>query len=222
MSTVEEYILKIPRLYRILIVVGVACLLFVGYYFLSVADWVARVQGTESQIKVIENDIKNEENIARKRPELKVKIDKLEKDLKVEVASLPDQQDIEQLLKKITELVSETNLVNNKFTPLPETKNENLYFAEIPISCEVTGTYVQQYNFLTRLYAMERIFNVHRLSLRKGGRMPDRGSAVVGISALDADVGGKTFRRLTDVEIAAIQAKKRAGQGGGKPAGRHK
>ncbi len=222
MSTVEEYILKIPGLYRILIVVGVACLLFVGYYFLSVSDWVARVQGTESQIKVIESDIKNEENIATKRPKLKVQIDKLEKDLHVEVASLPEQQEIEQLLKKITELVSETNLVNNKFAPLPENKNENLYFAEIPITFQVTGTYVQQYNFLARVYAMERIFNVPRLSFRKGGKLPDRGSAVVGISALDADVSGVTYRRLTDAEIAAIQAKKKAAQGGGKPLGRRR
>ena len=68
MSTVEEYILKIPGWYRILIVVGVACLLFVDTISCWL-DWVARVQGTESQIKVIESDIKNEENTRDETPQ---------------------------------------------------------------------------------------------------------------------------------------------------------
>jgi Tfp pilus assembly protein PilO len=223
MSTIEEYILKVPRLYRILIVVGLACLLFVGYYFMWVSDWVSIVKGTESEIATIETQIAGEENTAKNRPKLEAQIKKLEKDLRAEVASLPEQKEIEQLLKRINDLLSETNLVNSRFVPGQEAINEELYYATIPVQLQVAGDYVKQYNFLARLHGLERIINVPEISFQKMAKMPGREgelSTALGISSLDADIKGVTYRRLNDGEIERIQAKKKAQQGGAQPAKR--
>ncbi|MEW6350392.1 MAG: type 4a pilus biogenesis protein PilO [Thermodesulfobacteriota bacterium] len=217
MSAVEEFVLKIPKLYRLLIVVGVACLLFVGYYFFWVADWMGKVAGTQGEITTIEGQIASEENIAKNKPKLVAQIKKLEKDLKQEVASLPEQKEIEQLLRRITDLLSETNLVQSRFVPGQETVNEELYYATIPVQIQVAGDYVKQWNFLSRLHGLERIINVPKISLSKlGGKMSGREGEVataLGISNLDADIQGVTYRRLNDREIEMIQAKKKAQKG---------
>ncbi len=221
MSAVEEFILKIPRHIRILIVVGVGCLLFVGYYFFWVADWMSSVAGAQSEITSIEGQIASEKNIAQNKPKLVAQIKKLEKDLKLEVASLPEQKEIEQLLKRITDLLSETNLVASRFVPGQETINEELYYATIPVQLQVAGDYVKQFRFLSRLHGLERIINVPQIAFSKLGKLSGREgdvSSALGISNLDADIKGVTYRRLNDREIEMIQAKKKAQQAGSKTA----
>ncbi len=219
MSAVEEFILKIPKLYRLLIVVGVACLLFVGYYFIWVSDWITKVDSTQAAITSVNGQIATEENIAKDKPKLVAKIKKKEEELKQEVASLPEQKEIEQLLSRINDLVSETNLVQSRFVPGQEAINEELYYATIPVQLQVAGDYVKHWHFLARLHGLERIINVPEISFTKLGKMSGREgdvSSALGISNLDADIKGVTFRRLNDSEIALIQAKKKSQQG--KPA----
>jgi type IV pilus assembly protein PilO len=213
---VDEIFFKVTKLQRILIVAAVCVLLLVGFYFLVIADIQANISTLEKKIGQIKIDIENQQRILAEGPKLKARIQELEQKLQTMVASLPEKQDIEQLLKKITDLLSESNLVATKFAPGQEQINEELYYATIPIHLSVRGDYSKQGAFLTGLNDLPRIVNVPQIKLNKsGGGMSSRESDVakkLDIVSLDAEISGVTYRRLSAEEQKKIAEKKATAQ----------
>lgn len=215
---VDEVFFKLKRIHRILIVVGVAVILMVGFYFLFISDFRTQIAGLEQDIDRIKLDIENQKRVLAEGPKLRKQIAELEQSLQAMVASLPEKQEIEVLLKRITDLLSETNLVAKRFVPGQEQINEELYYARIPISLNVRGDYQKQGTFLASLNDLPRIVNVPTIRLGKAGGLTGRESELakkLEVVALDADINGETYRRLSPEEIKAITAKKQAA---GKPA----
>lgn len=211
--TAEELFFKLDKIHRILIVLAVSVLLLVAFYFLIVSGQLRQIESYEKKISRVKNEIRNEENILKKGPELKAKITKLKERLQTMVASLPMKQDIEALLKKITELLSETNLISKKFVPGQEQVNRELYYAAIPIELNVRGDYEKQGAFLASLNDLPRIVNVPRITLKKSSGLSNTEKDLarkLDVVPLDADISGVTYRRLTPAEIEQIDKSKTA------------
>jgi len=209
---VDELFFKLNKLHRILIIAVIMVLLLVGFYFLFIDDMRADIARLEKAISRIKLEIINQERILAEGPRLKVRIENLRKRLQTMVASLPEKQDIEQLLKKITDLLSETNLVAKRFVPGQEQINEELYYATIPISLNVRGDYQKLGSFFSGLNDLPRIVNVPTVRLAKAGGLTAREADLarkLDVIQLDADVNGVTYRRLTPEEIKAITSKPR-------------
>lgn len=210
---VDEILFKVTKLQRMLIVAAVCILLIVGFYFLVIADIQDQIAGLEKQIAQLNTDIKNQERVLAEGPKLKVKIQELEQKLQTMVASLPEKQDIELLLKKITDLLSESNLIATKFAPGQEQINEELYYATIPIQLSVRGDYSKQGVFLTSLNDLPRIVNVPSIKLGKSAGLSSRENDLakkLDVISLDAEISGVTYRRLSAEEQKAIAQKKAA------------
>lgn len=210
---VDEILFKVTKLQRMLIVAAVCILLIVGFYFLVIADIQDQIAGLEKQIAQLNTDIKNQERVLAEGPKLKVKIQELEQKLQTMVASLPEKQDIELLLKKITDLLSESNLIATKFAPVQEQINEELYYATIPIQLSVRGDYSKQGVFLTSLNDLPRIVNVPSIKLGKSAGLSSRENDLakkLDVISLDAEISGVTYRRLSAEEQKAIAQKKAA------------
>jgi type IV pilus assembly protein PilO len=210
---VDEILFKVTKLQRMLIVAAVCILLIVGFYFLVIADIQDQIAGLEKQIEQLNTDIKNQERVLAEGPKLKVKIQELEQKLQTMVASLPEKQDIELLLKKITDLLSESNLIATKFAPGQEQINEELYYATIPIQLSVRGDYSKQGAFLTSLNELPRIVNVPSIKLGKSAGLSSRENDLakkLDVISLDAEISGVTYRRLSAEEQKAIAQKKAA------------
>jgi|GEM_PF-507763 len=227
--SIEEVFFKVNKIQRILIVAAVSVLLLVVFYFLVIADIRAQIDSLEGQIGKIKIEITNQENVLKEGPKLKKRIEELKDELQIRVASLPEKQDIEVLLKKITELLSESHLVASKFIPGKEEINQELYYATIPIQLNVTGDYQKQGAFFAGLNSLPRIVNVPVVKLNKSGTSGGRDSDLakkLEVVTLDASINGVTYRRLSPDEIKAIPkkgkqppAKKPAG-GTPRPAGK--
>ena len=190
--TPEELFFKLTRLQRTLIVAGVCVLILVGFYFLFIADMLERINGIEREIGKLRIEISNQENILKEGPKLKAKIEKLKRRLQTMVASLPEKQDIEALLKKITDLLAETNLVATRFMPGKENVNRELYYASIPIKLNVRGDYYKQGSFLASLNSLPRIVNVPSITLREAGFSGREGEVAkkMDVIPLVADISG--------------------------------
>jgi Tfp pilus assembly protein PilO len=222
--TVEEVFFKFNKIQRILVVVAVAILLLVGFYFLVLYDMQNEIAKLEEAIGRIKLEIINQEKILAEGPKLKTRIEELRKRLQTMVASLPEKQDIEQLLKKITDLLSETNLVAKRFVPGQEQVNEELYYAKIPIQLNVRGDYQRQGAFLESLNSLPRIVNVPTIRLVKSGGLSAREADLarkLDVIPLDGDISGETYRRLSQDEINKITEKKKAAASRKAPARRH-
>jgi type IV pilus assembly protein PilO len=208
----QELFFKLNKLHRIIIVTAIMVLLLVGFYFLFIDEMRAQIDQLEQTIGRIKIEVINQEKILAEGPRLKARIEDLRKRLQTMVASLPEKQDIEQLLKKITDLLSETNLVAKRFVPGQEQINEELYYATIPISLNVRGDYQKQGAFLASLNDLPRIVNVPTIRLTKAGGLTAREADLarkLDAIPLDADISGVTYRRLTPEEIKAIAAKQK-------------
>ena len=207
----REIFFKLKTIHRILIVVGICVLLLVAFYFLWVAEDLEKVSNLEKQIGSLKLEIINQEKILAEGPKLKARIQELEKKLQTMVASLPEKQDIEILLKKITDLLSQTNLVAKRFVPGKEQVNEELYYATIPLELNVRGEYEKIGAFLASLNDLPRIVNVPTIKLGKAGALSSRESDLVkklDVIALDSDISGVTYRRLSPEEIKEITQRK--------------
>jgi type IV pilus assembly protein PilO len=213
--TPEELFFKVTRLQRKLIV-ALLCIILVGlFYWLFVSDMLDQINALEKQIASINIEILNQEKVSAERPKLLARIKEYEQKLETMVASLPEQREIEGLLKQITELLSESNLVSQKFAPGKEQVNEELYYATIPIQLNVRGDYQKQGSFLASLNDLPRIVNVPSIKLGKAAGMSGREGELarkLDMIALEADISGVTYRRLTPNEIKAITQKKAAGR----------
>ncbi len=214
----EEVFFKITTLQRRLIVAGVCVLLLVIFYWLLISDMRSQIDKLQAQIRSTEIEIANQKNVLAEGPKLLARIKILEERLQTMVASLPEQQEIEGLLKQITDLLSESNLVSKKFAPGKEQINEELLYATIPIQLNVRGDYQKQGSFLTSLNDLPRIVNVPTIKLIKSGQLSGREGDLakkLDVVSLDADINGVTYRRLSQEEIKAIAAKKAAARPSG-------
>ena len=146
--TAEELFFRVSKIQRLAIVIAVAALLLVAFYFLVISDNLSVINSLEQQIARIKTDIINQENIEKQGPQLKARIQELKDKLETMVASLPEKQEIEQLLQTVTQLLSETHLISKKFVPGAEQVDTELYYAKIPISLSTTGDYQKQGAFL--------------------------------------------------------------------------
>jgi len=211
--TPQELFEKVPKLYRKPIVAGVCILLLIIFYFLWVSDMMAQIDKLQAQISRTEIEIINQKKILADGPKLLGRIKELEQKLQTMVASLPEQKEIEGLLKQITDLLSESNLVSKRFAPGKEQINEELFYATIPIQLNVRGDYQKQGSFLLSLNDLPRIVNVPTIKLIKAGSLSGREGDLakkLDVVSLDADISGVTYRRLSQDEIKAIAAKKAA------------
>ncbi len=209
--SIEEVFYKVTRWQRIAILAAVGVLLVIGFYFLLISDMLVKINRLEQEIARTNLEIRNQENISKEKPKLMEQIESQKKKLQTMVASLPERQEIEMLLKTITDLLSESNLVSRRFVPGQERINEELYFATIPIDLNVRGDYQKQGSFLASLNKLRRIVNVPTIKLAISGGLTGRESEMakkLDVITLDADINGETYRRLSDEEIKAIVAKK--------------
>ena len=207
----REIFFRLRTIHRILIVVGICVLLLVAFYFLWVAEDLEKVSALEKQIGSLKLEIINQEKILAQGPKLKARIQELEKKLQTMVASLPEKQEIEILLKKITDLLSQTNLVAKRFVPGKEKVDEELYYATIPLELNVRGEYQKIGAFLASLNDLPRIVNVPTIKLGKAGALSSRESDLVkklDVIALDSNISGVTYRRLSPEEIKEIIQRK--------------
>lgn len=211
----QELFFKLSKWQRYLIVFALCAALLGGFVYLVVLEDYQRIGKLNKQINQIQMDILNQQKILQQGPKLKAKIKELKERLQTMVASLPEKQDIEELLKKITELLSETNLVAKRFVPGAEKVNEELYYATIPIKMDTQGDYQKQGAFLVSLNELPRIVNVPRISLSKGGGGGREGKLArqLGMVLLNADINGVTYRRLSKEEIDRIMQKKKQKKG---------
>lgn len=212
----EEIFYKLTRLQRGLIVAAIGIVLLIGFYFLLISDMRERINRIEVGIGKLKIEIASQERILKEGPGLKAKIEGLKRSLQTMVASLPEKQEIEVLLKKITDLLAETNLVATRFMPGKETIVQELYYAKIPITLNVRGDYYKQGSFLAALNGLPRIVNVPTISLKEAGFTGREGEVAKkqDVIPLVADMSGETYRRLTPEEIKSISAPQRGGPRG--------
>ena len=141
----------------------------------------------------LNSQITNEKRLERERPKFQEEVKSLEVKLKIALEELPDEKEIPELLKSVSDLAKDAGLEVSLFRPEPEVQRD--FFAEVPVNMLVEGTYHQVATFFDEVGRMSRIVNLKGIDI-SDPRASDRGLIV------KANCTAVTFRYIDEEERA--------------------
>jgi len=120
--------------------------------------------------------------------------------LKSALQELPDNREIPDLLSSISSLARDAGLAVPLFKTEPESFRE--FYAEVPVSISVEGTYHQIATFFDEVGHLPRIVNINQIIIRE----PRVGDSQVSVKS---ECVATTFRYLEETErIQSADAEK--------------
>jgi type IV pilus assembly protein PilO len=112
------------------------------------------------------------------------------------IRQLPSKTEVEDLLVDISQTGLASGIEFQLFKPLAEKHIE--FYAELPITLKMTGTYHQFGEFVSGIAALPRIVTLENISI-KGGK---KGDLTMGVTA-------KTYRYLDESEVSGKRKKRK-------------
>jgi type IV pilus assembly protein PilO len=155
---------KLSKTKRILIFVLPFVLIigaFVGALFYPKYTNLTQLKGEHEQL---ENELRIATIKAAKLNRLREELAAAQKDFKLAGKALPEKEEIPSLLASISQSGQDSGLEFLLFQPNPEVNKE--FYAEIPVSITVEGTYHDVGTFFDRVSNLSRIVNVENVAMK--------------------------------------------------------
>lgn len=133
------------------------------FYFLYLSPKGQEITGLEGSVATLQKELADIKATAAKLDEQKAVMAEIEAKFKEAALVIPDTKEIPSLLSSISNQGSGAGLDITSFVPAAEVARE--FYAEIPVSLSVTGTYHNVGYFLDTVSKLPRIVNVSKISL---------------------------------------------------------
>ena len=164
-----------------------------GIYF----DTTNQLQSLKT-IEQKENELKSEFTVkadqAAKLDLYKEQLAEMQASFQAILRQLPEKTDVESLLVDVSQTGLANGLEIKKFKPSAEEKKG--FYAELPISLEVSGTYHDLASFISGVAALPRIVTMHDLKLEQKQAAKDEPPS----DKLQMTATAKTYRYLREDE----------------------
>ncbi len=148
---------------RAAVSVGLVALIGGGYFYwlyLPVSEKLAQVKANRQQV---EAKLTESRRKAAELPKFKEEVLKLNQELIVALAQLPEEKDIPDLLAQVSRVGQDSGLAVLSFRPGAE-QSKGLY-ASIPVQMKASGTFHQILVFFDRVSRLPRIVTVSDIAL---------------------------------------------------------
>ena len=173
--------------------------IFLGYWF-HIKDQIGELQAAEDKednLKVIfEQKAKQAANLEAYEQQLA----EMRESFGAMLRQLPNKTQVADLLVDISQTGLASGLEFELFKPQAEQPQD--FYAVLPISIRVTGTYHEFGDFVSGVAALPRIVTLHNIRIKNRGKM--------GGGLLVMDMTAKTYRYLDENERP--QGKKKGGK----------
>ena len=153
-----DSILKLSTSKKVLILVGILCVI-TGLYFYAFFN------PRQEELKVLKDDLSKQikelnesKAITRDLKKFKEQAEALNVELANALTQLPNEKEIPEILKNITSLGKESNLEFTLFRP--KTEEPQQFYAKVPIELIVLGSYHNTGIFFDKMSKLPRIINV--------------------------------------------------------------
>ena len=195
-----------PAAPRIAVLVGVLCFILLGGWWLlwkDQLDELDQLQQEELKLKY--------EFIAKKGQAVNLdlytqQLNEIDRSFGALLKQLPSKAEVESLLVEINQSGMGRGLQFELFKPNAEIVKD--FYAELPISVRLTGTYHDFGAFAGDIAALSRIVALSNISIGVNTQTKD--------DSLIMDAVARTFRYLDEEEIAANRKAAQAAKGGTK------
>jgi type IV pilus assembly protein PilO len=165
MNPAIERFLERPASHKIAagaVVLALLCFLF--WQFLYSGEYQESVKLGE-KVEALNTQIASERRLARNLKKFREEVKDLDGKLQEALKELPDSKEIPDLLSSVSNLARDSGLDVILIKP---TGSENFkeFYAEVPYSVSVEGTFHQIATFFDEVGRMPRIVNINQISLR--------------------------------------------------------
>lgn len=174
-SFLENKVAKLNKNQKIGICLAVVIIPIVAFYFLSFSKKVVEIKGLEGNVAKLQTELEAVKAQAAKLDEHIADMKEVELKFKEASIVIPDTKEIPSLLTNISGQASGAGLDISSFVPKGESPQE--FYAELPVSIKVNGTYHNVAYFLDSVSKLPRIVNVKSLTL--GGAKDVEGEVVL-------------------------------------------
>jgi len=137
---------------------------------LSAANWYFFIDPMQTQIRVRQNSLRaledeliQKQSIANNLAQFKHEKEILERRLAQALTELPNEANIDDLIRSLSEVGNKSGLTINSIDPQAEQRQS--FYASIPIVMSVTGNYHEIGVFLDSLSKLARIVNVTNIKM---------------------------------------------------------
>ncbi|MCF6266654.1 MAG: type 4a pilus biogenesis protein PilO [Desulfuromusa sp.] len=185
MNSRVEKVLNLPAYQRVLMLLVIMALLGAGFYFLFYQPQLEQHASLIKQRDAAQVKLKKNQKIANNLAVYRAEYEKMQVKLDEALGELPLKKEIPSLLTSIGDLAKEKGLEILRFKPAKEIIKG--FYAEVPVTLKLSGSYHQAASFFDAVSKMERIVNIKGLTL--GGT-----KEVKGKTTLRVDCSAVTFR----------------------------
>jgi type IV pilus assembly protein PilO len=199
MDKLYTFIQKTPNPQKIAALVLLLALIVGGHYWFVYQGQAEELDRQKKALAKLEEELQEKQEIAGNLSMFKKKVEFLQQKLEEKKKNLPDDANMDQLLKTLNELSEKSDIRILKFTPQPEVRKN--FYAEIPVKMEIQGNYHEITTFFDKVAKEDRIINITSIVMEdpkeKSGKIVLKSSCLA-----------KTFRALPPQQQAAAQQKK--------------
>jgi type IV pilus assembly protein PilO len=143
----------------VVLVVGIA----VGYYMGLRIPEGERIQAVNGDIAKLTVTRDKDAAIAEHLDEYKAEVTRLQEDLERAKTLLPNDREIDDLLKQVANLGKKVGLDFTLFKPEPDVPRD--FYAEVPVDIAVTGDYHTVALFFSKVGQLKRIVNIQNVKM---------------------------------------------------------
>ena len=168
---------------------------------ITAANWYMLVDPIQQQVAVekgalrqLEDELIQKQSIANNLAQFKHEKEILERRLQQALTELPNEANIDELIRSLAEVGNKSGLIINDIQPQPEQKQS--FYASIPIVMAVTGNYHEIAVFLDALSKLARIVNVTNIKMNGAKSSGDK-------LVVSASYVATTFRFLPEAQKQA-------------------
>ena len=164
---------KLPGSTKAIILVVLVVLVFGGYYWMFHIPQQEVLEGLQTQIGTLRAERDKNAKIAEHLDEYKAEVARLQEDLERAKALLPNDREIDDLLKSVANLGKKVGLNFLLFRPLPDVQRD--FYAEVPVEISISGGYHEIALFFAKVGQLKRIVNIQNVAMaspvEKNGKM---------------------------------------------------
>jgi type IV pilus assembly protein PilO len=156
---------------KTLVLVGVAGVILALYWFTMYGGKRTELQGLERRLTQVEAKLNESRAVASNLETFKREVAELEQKFQKAVQRLPNSSELPVLLTDITSLGKKSGLEFRSFRPNPEVHRG--FYAEVPISIELDGSYHNLGVFFDRMSRLPRIVRMTEVGMDIGDETSD-------------------------------------------------
>jgi len=201
-GAVDTY-LKWPARRKVIVWIVICAVVGVAYYFLGFQPRLNELRSLETQYDALGKELRENQAIADNLAVVKEEVRRLDEKLEEAKQKLPEQEEIPNLLQKISDLGKEAGLEFLLFKPGTPTPKD--FYAEVPLELQIFGKYHDLATFFDKVGRLDRIVTIEDIDF--GSPKPGPGGVKLTVSCRAV-----TFKFLEPAEQAAAAQAKAGGK----------